>query len=289
METLGEDLLLLFARSKDGRIDRSERIGFGLMGAELVRLAAAGRISIVKGKILVTDATVTGDPALDESLRSIAGAHRPPKANDWVARPRPGIRAAYLERLRASGAARATERTAAFIFPVTRWEVADASQLAGVRARLDAIAQASGPVDAEEEAYGGLAFAVGLHLRLYPGSAGRPARKRLAQIAKGQWSAQAVRQAGRPERGTEADGESPAQPASEAILDGPGRAAQQAGSHAAAHAASQAAAHAAWQAAAHAATQAAVHAATHAAISAAHHAGQAAASGHGHAGGGHGH
>ena len=39
MESLGEDLLLLSIRPDRGRIGNADKVDFGLMGAELVRLA----------------------------------------------------------------------------------------------------------------------------------------------------------------------------------------------------------------------------------------------------------
>jgi hypothetical protein len=41
--TLGEDLLLLSIRPDQGKIATVPRIDYGLMGAELVRLAGSGR------------------------------------------------------------------------------------------------------------------------------------------------------------------------------------------------------------------------------------------------------
>jgi hypothetical protein len=49
MDSLGEDLVLLSIRPDKGSVMTGERIGFGLMGSELVRLAAAGRIDIQRG------------------------------------------------------------------------------------------------------------------------------------------------------------------------------------------------------------------------------------------------
>ena len=47
MESLGEDLLLLSIRPDRGRIGNADKIDFGLMGAELVRLAVLGRLRAV--------------------------------------------------------------------------------------------------------------------------------------------------------------------------------------------------------------------------------------------------
>jgi hypothetical protein len=45
LDSLGEDLVLLSV-SPDGKVTTAHQLGFGLMGSELVRLAAAGKIAI---------------------------------------------------------------------------------------------------------------------------------------------------------------------------------------------------------------------------------------------------
>jgi hypothetical protein len=66
-----------------------------------------------------------------------------------------------------------------------RLHLIDGARVADARARLDAIALSSGPVDVTQAAYGGLAYATGLASLLYRGRDGRQARKRLAEVAKG--------------------------------------------------------------------------------------------------------
>jgi len=269
MDSLGEDLVLLSIRPEKGTVATSQRIGFGLMGSELVRLAAAGRIDIQKGRILVLEQAATGDADLDAALGSLVRSRRPARATQWVGRPRRGLLETYLNRLVTAGAVRRESR-----FIGKRYFISNPARVADARARLDAIAQSAGMVDTGQAAFGGLAHAVGLGDLLYRGRGARPMRKRLEEVAKGQWTAAAVSQAA-------ANAARNATAATDA--------ASQAAIHAAAHAASQAATHAATQAATHAATQAATHAATqaatHAAIHAAHH--QAATQHHGGMGGHH--
>jgi hypothetical protein len=255
MDSLGEDLVLLSIRPDKGTLTTGERIGFGLMGSELVRLAAAGRIDIQRGRILVLSPVPTGDAELDAALESLLRARRPPRPTNWVGSPRRGILVAYLNRLAAAGAIRADRGR---IFG-TRYFIADPGRVAAARSRLDAIALSTGMVDLAQAALGGLAHAIVLDRVLYPGLAGRVVRKRLAEMGKGQWTVAAVSRA--------AEASSRAMQATDAASS----AATHAATHAAAHAATQAAAHAATQAAAHAATQAATHAATHAAAHAAAH------------------
>lgn len=193
LDRLGEDLVLL-SLSANGRIANRRRIDFGLMGAELVRLAADGRISIVSDRVVVQDRTNRGDPELDTALASLGDARRGVRPKAWVRRPRRGICDAYLNRLVAGGALRA-ERVG--IFAVTRWRVADPARLASARARLDEVALSDAPTSTAQAAYAGLAYAVGLPALLYRGRDNRQVRKRLERIAKGQWAAAAVDAASR--------------------------------------------------------------------------------------------
>ena len=255
LDTLGDDLVLLSV-SPEGKLTTAQQIGFGLMGSELVRLAAAGRITITDGRVGVTDPSPCPDPMLDAALASLAGARRQVRAKWWVSHPRHHIGHVYLERLAAAGVLHAERSNRLGIFPVTRWRVADPGRQAEAKARLDAIALSTGPVSTAQAALAGLAHATGLGTVLYPGRPNREIRSRLERIAKGGEVTAAVADAGAGDA------------ASQAV--------------AATNQAVRAAADAATQAAIDAATSAAVHAATQAAHSAAHSAGHGGGGGHGH-------
>ena len=174
METLAEDLLLLAVRP-NGKLGAAPKLRFGLSGSELVRLAAARRVDIVRGRIVVLDAAPTGDDLLDAALQSMTGGRRQPTAKAWVAHSRPGLVDRYLDRLAAAGVIRSEGRQIMGLFPGTRWVVVDTARQAQVRARLDAIASGSvapGSLDSEQAAFAGLAGAIGLSALLYPGFAG---------------------------------------------------------------------------------------------------------------------
>jgi hypothetical protein len=264
LDALGEDLLLLAIRP-NGTVGSAAKIDYGLMGSELVRLAAASRVDIVGDRIIVRSADPTGDPELDGALGSVAAARKPPRPKHWVGHPRKHIRDAYLTRLVSAGALSA-ERGG--LFGQRRYRVADEGRAAAARARLDAIAQSQGPVDVTSAAVGGLAHAVGLDHLIYPGFGARPLRQRLAEIAAGKSTAPAA--AG-------ASATAAAAAVSQAVTDAATAAATNAAMQAATNAAMQAATDAAVQAAVSAATAAATQAAVHAA----HDAGAPAAGGAG--------
>ena len=173
METLAEDLLLLAVRP-NGKLGAAPKLRFGLSGSELVRLAAARRVDIVRGRIVVLDAAPTGDDLLDAALQSMAGGRRQPTAKAWVARSRPGLVDRYLDRLAAAGVIRAEGRQVMGLFPGTRWVVVDTAAGSGAgeagchRVRL----VAPGSLDSEQRRSPG-----------WPGD--RPVRADLSRLRRG--------------------------------------------------------------------------------------------------------
>jgi hypothetical protein len=183
VDWLSDDLLLLTIVCSRGRVGRVYTIGYALMAAELIRLAARERIEICGDQIVITSVESTGDAELDAALAGIAEWASPPPPDEWVARPRLRIHGGYLERLAAAGAVRAQARFSAF--SARRWRVSDASRLAEARQRLDLIAGSAGAVDLGQAAYAGLACVIDLDRRLYRGRARRTERDRLREIAGG--------------------------------------------------------------------------------------------------------
>ncbi len=256
MDTLGEDLVLLSIEPGSGRVVTSQRIGYALMGSELVRLAAYGRVCIDRDRVVVQSAAPGGDAELDAALASLASASSPPRARLWVGRPRRHILDAYLDRLARTGVLRG-EGHAGLLGSSMRWRAVDTRRQADAFSRLDAIARSAGPVGQAQEAFAGLAYACGLGTVLYPGWGNRGVRRRLAEIAKGQWSARAIGRA----VGADAVRRTAAEAASESVNE----------------------------AAVNAAVAAATAAATAAAVSAAHTAGHSGGGSGGHHGGAVGH
>ena len=251
VDELSDDLLLLTARP-DGTLAISSKLRFGLSGAELVRLAAARRVDIVRGRIVILDTAPTGDPLLDEALASMTGGRRGPTAKAWVARTRRGLVERYLARAEAAGTVRAEPGLRLGFIPVTRWLVVDIARAAQARARLEAIAAGNGAVSPDQAALAGLATATDVASVVFPGWGGAAARKRLRQAARREPATADVTRA----VGSAADASA---------------AAASAAASAAMEAAVNAATQAAISAAVDAATQAAVSAATDAAAGGGHH------------------
>ena len=161
VDWLGEDLLLLALDAGRGRLGRTFMISYGLMGAELVRLAACGRIDIVDGQVVVRSPAPTGDADLDAALARIG---------------EPATAGVICEQSR-SGITR-----------LPRWRITQAPRLAEARQRLDLIACSAGPVDLSQTSSAALACALGLDRVRYPGRRQRAERDRLREVATGHWA-----------------------------------------------------------------------------------------------------
>lgn len=188
MDELGVDLILLTARPS-GTLPEREKLCFGLSGSELVRLVAARRVDIVKGRIVVLDMAATGDPLLDQALGSMTAGRRGLTAKDWVARRRTGHVRAYQAQLAADGIIHGDRYKFLGFIPAVRWKLADTARAAQARSRLEAVAASTGPVQPAQAALAGLATAIGAAHTVFPGRSGRAARKRLQQAARGDFAA----------------------------------------------------------------------------------------------------
>ena len=72
------------AVNPDGTLVLPVKLRYGLAGSELVRLAAARRVDIVRGRIVIRDSGRTSDPLLDDALASMTSGWREPTAKAWV-------------------------------------------------------------------------------------------------------------------------------------------------------------------------------------------------------------
>ncbi|HET7014653.1 MAG TPA: GPP34 family phosphoprotein [Streptosporangiaceae bacterium] len=193
MDTLGDDLVMLAIGTDGGRVRQADMLKYGVAGSELVRLIANGLVTIEGGRLIAAEpapaGSSTGDLELDTALASIAGRRRPPTPKSWVARPRRGLVNSYLTKLATAGKIQRSPAGRA------RWQITDQDALASARARLDAIATSTGPVDLMAAAYGGLAHAANVDRLTYRGWGNRGLRKRMQQVAKGKWTAPATRDA----------------------------------------------------------------------------------------------
>lgn len=154
---IAEDLLLLLTDDSTGKptVD-STKLPFGLAGAVLLELALARRVDVAgpgepvrAGRLVVRDASPTGDPVLDEALRRVAAAG-PKKPESVLNALGKGLREELYGRLVARGILRAEEGRVLGIFPTHRWPAQDVEHEARVRAGLrDVLVDGRTPSDRE--------------------------------------------------------------------------------------------------------------------------------------------
>ena len=130
---IAEDVLLLLTDDLTGRpVVDTTRLDLALAGAAVLELATLGRVDVSgpgeevrPGRLLVRDATPTGDPVLDETVRRIAARRRPAKPQDVLPHLTKGLRAALLDGLVSRGQLVEREGRVLGVFPTRSWPAAD--------------------------------------------------------------------------------------------------------------------------------------------------------------------
>jgi hypothetical protein len=201
---LAEDLLLLVTGNASGRLSvPSAQVDAGLGGANIVDLVLMKKVDLSgngdqgkPGRIIVRDASPAGDEMLDAALGILIG--RQGNKPFTVIRPLgKNVRQALYERLAARGAVRRGQGRTLGIFPVRTWPVQDTQHEEQVRDLVaEALVRQAVP-DARTAALIALLHALRCeHKIVDPGPyhlSRRQLRARAAEIAQGNWAAEAVR------------------------------------------------------------------------------------------------
>ncbi|MFC8620195.1 GPP34 family phosphoprotein [Micromonospora purpureochromogenes] len=196
--TLADELVLL-AHDDAGtnRLGRP-RLDYGLVGAVLLDLALAGRVTVPDDRLSVTDPTPTGHPVLDDALATLAADGKRRKPKDWMSRLAKGLPDRVLAGLVDRGVLRRESDRVLLVFPRTRYPsptgAEPAAETAARRRMRDAVV-ADGPVDARTAALIGLARAVGLDRTLFREVPKERLTARVAEIAAGDWASAATKKA----------------------------------------------------------------------------------------------
>jgi len=115
-------------------------LSYAIAGAQLAELVLAQRITVDADRVLVVDASATGDEDLDDLLAKIAGSDRPRTPGHWVMKRRSAGVAVYARRLVAMRVLRGESRRWLGVVPRTVFPVVDAptreAALAEIRAEL---------------------------------------------------------------------------------------------------------------------------------------------------------
>jgi hypothetical protein len=199
---IAEDLLLLVTDDATGKpIVGSTELEHALAGGLLLELAMSGRVDVEKGagfgrgdRVVVTDASPTGDSVLDDALSRVA--EKPRKPDSVVAGLRKGLRARLYERLADQGILRTEQGRVLGLFPSTRWPAVDSAHERRLRQELHDVLVVGVEPQPRTAAVVSLLHAI----KAVPKVVGSREDKKAAQarakaITEGAWAAAAVRKA----------------------------------------------------------------------------------------------
>lgn len=203
---LAEDLLLLLTDDTTGRlVSSSTEVEPALAGALLVELTLLGRVDVAgpdqevkKGRLVVTDPTLTGEPLLDEALAvitSLVGKRPAAAISKLDGKLRPRLLAGLVEK----GVLREEQGKVFWIFPESRWPAEDARHEGEVRSRLETALRTGLPGDERTGALVALLHALRKVTKVVPpevtGQSKKEVNANAKAIAEGDWASAAVRSA----------------------------------------------------------------------------------------------
>ncbi|MEH1098704.1 GOLPH3/VPS74 family protein [Micromonospora sp. CPCC 205561] len=196
--TLAHELALL--GYDDAGVNQLGRptLDYGLAGALLLELALADRIEVADGRLVVTDPTPVGQPQLDDALARIAADEKRRKPQEWISRLVKNLPEQVLDGLVSTGVLRREADKVLWVFPRTRYPSSTGAEPAvetQARQRMLAAVAGEGPVDGRTAALVGLARAVGLDRKLFKELPKQHVKRRLTEIAAGDWASAATRKA----------------------------------------------------------------------------------------------
>lgn len=187
--TIAEELLLLGYHDETGRPQAgSVELDAAVAGALLAELAVAGRIDLRDDMVMVTDRSPVGDEELDAVLARVHGEPKPRKAQWWVERLRSGeLRKRLLRRLAERGVL-SEETTKLFgLIPLRRYPERDPSAEQEIRRRIENVLTGADP-DPRTAVLISLLHAARLDRKAFP----KTHRRRIKEIAEGEWAGAAV-------------------------------------------------------------------------------------------------
>lgn len=202
---IAEDLILLAFDDETGRTSSGvSNLDYSLAGALLIELAMLGRVDVAgeedeakTGRLLVHDASSTGEPALDEALGRLEklDGTKPKDALGPLTRNELATR--LLTGLADRGILSKEKDRILGIFPTTRWPATDSEHEAAVRDDLHKVL-----IDGERPGERTAALiallttmdAVSKVLDISSGDSGE-VKRRAKEIAEGNWVSDAMRKA----------------------------------------------------------------------------------------------
>ncbi|MFC8695404.1 GPP34 family phosphoprotein [Streptomyces parvus] len=191
--TLSEEVLLVALDQVSGGGKTRLGLDWAVAGAGVVELALAQKITVgEKGIVTVLDPAPTGIGHLDAVL---AGTTDGCSVSKVLRRTRRGAPDRALTALVERGVLHRERARVLGILPVHRYPTSDSSAEAAVRARLDATVLGGQAPSERTAALIGVLHAAKLWRRAVPSGGRRHVRRRMSDIAAGQFISPAVRKA----------------------------------------------------------------------------------------------
>lgn len=202
MTLIAEDVLLLLLKDDSGKpmVD-STRLDRVLAGGLLLELALTGRVTPAaegeaakRGRLVVRDATTTGDDVLDRTLQRLADGKpvKPEKAVEQLAK---GLRPELLTRLAGRGFLREERSRALGLFPTRSWPAMETAHESGLQAELSEVLLGGAEPAQRTAALISLLAAVDAAHKVVAAQDPRAVKRRAKEIAAGEWAGAAVKKA----------------------------------------------------------------------------------------------
>jgi hypothetical protein len=203
---IAEDLLLLLTRDDTGQaVAGSQALSFGLAGGLLVELALAGRVDIAaagervkQGRVVIRDASPTGDELLDEALAVLA-QREGKRPQQVIGTLQKGLRDKLYAGLADRGLVRRESRKVLGLFPHTSWPAADVAHEQQVRQAITSALASDLTADPRTSALIGLLSAMNAVTTVVDpttvGASKRDLKRRAHTVAEQSWAPMAVRKA----------------------------------------------------------------------------------------------
>jgi Golgi phosphoprotein 3 (GPP34) len=192
--SLPETLLLLGFDADQGTTTLDAMsLSYALGGAQLSELALAGRVTVDPERVVVSDATRTGDGELDELLAKIVSTRdQPRRPGHWVMRRKSKAVPLYMRRLVHTGVLSSRRTRILGLIPRRIFPIVDQGLHGQAHEEIVAALADPAPPEPRTAALIALVSAVGLSERLI----GDPvARERAAQLAADDAVASSVKRA----------------------------------------------------------------------------------------------
>ncbi|WP_028937370.1 GOLPH3/VPS74 family protein [Pseudonocardia spinosispora] len=191
--TLAEEVMLIALDDETGAGRSRPGLDLGVAGAVLMELTALGRLELGAGSTLeLKDTSDTGVAHLDAELGKIA-AEGGMKVAQALRKLRRSATEGAAESLVERGVLREEKARVLGVVPRRRYPEVDAAPEAEIRARLNAAVLDGAEPDERTAVLVSVLDAARLRRQAFPGADRAPVKKRMEELAEGQWVGTAVR------------------------------------------------------------------------------------------------